>query len=143
MKSRSTQRILGIRLTSKLEVSMIALKHEPFITIKGEPFRFYSENSIMSNGKTPYEELTVAKFLLMVLDNFQPSPQLGMVLNMGEIRHLNEASAELEVQSEADCQFTVDQWAVMRKVVDWWIPLMPSGFMRNGPTLVDYLEASG
>lgn len=122
---------------------MPALKQEPFITIKGEPFRFYSEDGILTNGRTPYEELTVAKFLLMVLDSFQPNPQLGMVLNMGEIRHLNEAAAELEVQSEADCLFTDDQWAIINKVVNWWLPLMPSGFMRNGPKLVDYLEAVG
>jgi len=121
---------------------MVALKQEPFITIKGEPFRFYSEDGIMFNGKTPYVELTVGGFLLKVLDSFQPTPQLGMVLNMGEIRHLNEASAELEVQSEADCMFSNDQWAVIKKVVDWWLPLMPSGFMRNGPKLVDYLEAA-
>ena len=120
---------------------MPALKQEPFVTIKGEPFRYYDESQIGGNGAIPYKELTVGGFLLKVLDSFQPQPQLGMILNMGEIRHLNEVAAELE--SESDCVFTTDQWAVMRKVVDWWLPLMPSGFMRNEPKLVDYLEAAG
>jgi len=119
---------------------MVLLKQEPFITVKGEPFRFYSD--VRGNGSSPYKELSVAEFLLMVLDNFQPTPQLGMILNMGEIRHLNEAASILESDPKDDhYELTQDQLVVVKKVVDWWIPLMSSGFMRNGPALVDYLEA--
>lgn len=123
---------------------MVALKQEPFITIKGEPFRYYDEAQIGGNGATPFRELTVAGFLLMVLDSFQPMPQLGMILNMGEIRCLNAAAVELESEKIEDhYSFSPEQMSVIKKVVDWWLPLMPSGFMRNGPKLVDYLEAAG
>lgn len=114
-----------------------------FLAETGTPFRM-----TVDIGEDPIES-TASLMLLTVIDSFQPNPQSGQVLKMDEIRHMNEAAkffeerhGELGYGKPGDVYaFEETQWAVIKKLVEWRMPIMGSGWTRSAPAMLDFLEA--
>ena len=111
--------------------------HERFIGVNGKPFRFYSDPDNLDF----YTEPTFGGLLFAVLDQFNPSSQMGFVLSMAEIRKFNEMIALMEKEQPPYTVIEDAHWLVTKKVCEWILPLMGGGWMRNAPRVVDMLDA--
>lgn len=116
------------------------MSSDPFLTRKGEPFKLVRD----PDNPDATEDLTNPMFLLSVLEQYQPTQ--GQVLSNAEMRKMNQLQDVLEgvggnVLPE-DGIFVIEDslWEVAKKVCDWRLPLMGSGWARSGPPCLDMLD---
>ena len=111
------------------------LPDELFTADSGEPFKVFDD----PNDKSKFTEQTNSSFLLLVLRSFNPTQ--GKTLEMEGIRNLNKALETLDGESE-NGYFALEDahWQVVKQVVNWWMPLMTGGFMRQAPVMADLLD---
>ena len=113
-----------------------------FIAETDKPFKM-----VVDVGADPVDS-TTSLLLLTVIDSFQPNPQTGQILKMDEIRRMNEAAKFFENQhgeghgEPGDVYaFEDSHWAVLKKLVEWRMPIMGQGWTRSAPAMLDLLEA--
>jgi hypothetical protein len=123
------------------------LVDDMFLAETGNPFKL-----IVSEGVAPVDS-TTTDLLLTIINSFQPAQ--GQILSLDEIRKMNEAAKMFEKKHGVSNRFhygghgsvgdlyTLEDahWSVLKKICEWRMPVMGSGWTRSAPTMIDLLES--
>lgn len=119
------------------------IKSEPFTSITGDTFKRFSD----PNNLNKFAELSVVESIRDMLLQYEPSDRVmqmkGQSLTLREINYFNKAIDVLEITPVPEFYKLQDEeFDVVVKVLEWVIPTLTLHFMRNGPKLLDYIQAA-